>query len=156
MTNNSGIHHLALIAAPHQLYLYCVFTETTLLLLTCFWACCIVKEDIKCVSCLWKCSVLCPRGDNIMLCRIHVIAYWFSFCQQSYKFPPSWTLSGSGHWRLMQSATVVMWTGHTATTCTSALHLLYALFCSFSHWTFKHFCFCCFDFYECILYILQL
>lgn len=34
------------------------------------------------------CIVLCPRGDNIMPRRIHIIAYWFPFCQQSYKFPP--------------------------------------------------------------------
>lgn len=34
------------------------------------------------------CIVLCPGGDNIMPHRIHIIAYWFPFCQQSYKFPP--------------------------------------------------------------------
>ena len=31
MINNSGIHHLALIAAPHQLYLHCAFIETNFL-----------------------------------------------------------------------------------------------------------------------------
>lgn len=57
---------------------------------------------VCCVSwlCLWMRGVLCPGGDNIMLRRIHIIAYWFSFCQQSYKFhppPPSWIPSGCGH-----------------------------------------------------------
>lgn len=110
---------------------------------------------VCCVSwlCLWMRGVLCPGGDNIMLRRIHIIAYWFSFCQQSYKFPPP-----PHHGFLLAAVTgdsdrAKCHYGeecrtHGVTTCTSALHLLYSPLCSFSRGTLMHF-FCHSDFYEC-------
>ena len=65
-------------------------------------------------SCLWMRCALCPGGDNILLRRIHIIAYWFSCCQQSYKFPPHHGLflaAVTGDSILAKSHYMLMWTG---------------------------------------------
>lgn len=119
------MHHINCICIP-------------LLLLSCVWR--VVKKktlSVYCVSrsCLWMRIVLCPGGDKIVLRHIHIIAYWFSFCQQSYKFPLSWTLSGSGHWGL-QPCKVPLYGkvyGTQRLTCTSALHVFYAQLCILSY-----------------------
>lgn len=59
-----------------------------------FRACSVVLQ-IKWVDYLWIGSVGRPRGDNMVLRRIHIITYRF-FCRQSCKFPPPCALFGNG------------------------------------------------------------